>query len=96
MVGQLSTTSAGPKTEDLIGSPCFVPYGDLKPLVWARQEKAGGPDVGGLVRIILFVGQLRLLVLPKVGWYPLRLQGFDAPTSLGGPRKFEIYVDRRK
>ena len=33
----MSTTPAGPRIDYLIGSPCLVPVGDLKPIVWARQ-----------------------------------------------------------
>ena len=38
LVDKLSTISADPRTDDYIGSSCY-PYGDLKPLVWARRER---------------------------------------------------------
>ena len=67
----------------LIGSPCLVPYGDLKPLVWQARRETGGPAVGGLVRVIWFVDKLRLLVSPEgCAWLMLRRGPIDSGVRL--------------
>ena len=80
---RLSTASAGHITDDYIGSPCKGPYGDLEPLVLGTPGEAGGPAVGGLVRIVWFFGQFRLLVGPEGrSWLMLRLGLLDSGVWL--------------
>ena len=79
LVGKLSTASAGPRTDDYIGSPCLVPYGDLKPLVLGTLGERLAVLIWGIVRIIRFVGQFRLLVRPKGrAWLMLRPGPLDS------------------
>ena len=47
----------------------------LKSLVLGTPGEAGGPTVGGLLRIIRFVGQLRLLVRPEGRAWMILLRG---------------------
>ena len=53
LVGKSSTASVGPRTNDYIGLPCLVPYGDLKPLFRCTAGEVGGPPGRGKYRKLL-------------------------------------------